>query len=289
MNGEPLPWLNGFPLRLIVPGWYGDYWIKMLSDIEVLDAPDENYWEKTAYRVPDTPQASVKPGESGFKTVPVGFIPGGGTSVLPRALGLPHDPVTAAAQLADALASGRVRRISLGRVNGRRFTFSAGIGFDAEAVRRMDARGRREDGRRPGDLVFAATLVRVAFERRVRYDPVLEISGLGRAAFAFVANADPYTFAKRIPLHVAPEANFEGGLDVVAPVRVRLHTIPRLLRYVVTGRGQESAPDVLYAHDRDRVEIACDAPLPLQADGEDLVDVERAVFEAERGALRVLV
>src|SRR5204863_371050 len=138
----------------------------------------------------------------------------------------------------DALASGRVRRISLGRVNGRRFTFSAGIGFDAEAVRRMDARGRREDGRRPGDLVFAATLVRVAFERRVRYDPVLEISGLGRAAFAFVANADPYTFAKRIPLHVAPEANFEGGLDVVAPVRVRLHTIPRLLRYVVTGRGQ---------------------------------------------------
>ena len=43
----------------------------MLSDIEVLDAPDENYWEKTAYRVPDTPQASVKPGESGFKTVPV--------------------------------------------------------------------------------------------------------------------------------------------------------------------------------------------------------------------------
>ena len=71
MNREQLPLLNGFPLRLIVPGWYGDYWIKMLSDIEVLDAPDENYWEKTAYRVPDTPQASVKPGESGFKTVPV--------------------------------------------------------------------------------------------------------------------------------------------------------------------------------------------------------------------------
>jgi DMSO/TMAO reductase YedYZ molybdopterin-dependent catalytic subunit len=71
MNGEQLPLLNGFPLRLIVPGWYADYWVKMLSDIEVLDAPDQNYFEKVGYRVPDTPHASVKPGETGFKTVPV--------------------------------------------------------------------------------------------------------------------------------------------------------------------------------------------------------------------------
>jgi DMSO/TMAO reductase YedYZ molybdopterin-dependent catalytic subunit len=71
MNGEQLPLLNGFPVRLIVPGWYGDYWVKMLADLEVLDAPDENYFEKTAYRVPDTPHASVRPGETGFKTVPV--------------------------------------------------------------------------------------------------------------------------------------------------------------------------------------------------------------------------
>jgi DMSO/TMAO reductase YedYZ molybdopterin-dependent catalytic subunit len=71
MNGEPLPLLNGFPLRLIVPGWYSTYWVKMLNDIEVLDAPDENYWMKTAYRIPDTPYASVKPGETGFKTVPI--------------------------------------------------------------------------------------------------------------------------------------------------------------------------------------------------------------------------
>lgn len=71
MNGEQLPLLNGFPLRLIVPGWYSTYWVKMLSDIEVLSGPDENYWMKTAYRIPDTPQASVKPNETGFKTVPI--------------------------------------------------------------------------------------------------------------------------------------------------------------------------------------------------------------------------
>jgi DMSO/TMAO reductase YedYZ molybdopterin-dependent catalytic subunit len=71
MNGQPLPLLNGFPLRLIVPGWYSTYWIKMLNDIEVLDLVDDQYWMKTAYRIPDTPRANVRPGETGFKTVPI--------------------------------------------------------------------------------------------------------------------------------------------------------------------------------------------------------------------------
>lgn len=71
MNGEQLPLLNGFPLRLVVPGWYATYWVKMLNDIEVLDAPDQNFWMATAYRIPDTPHADVAPGQTGFKTVPI--------------------------------------------------------------------------------------------------------------------------------------------------------------------------------------------------------------------------
>ncbi len=71
MNGEQLPLLNGFPLRLIVPGWYSTYWVKMLNDIEVLDAPDQNFWMATAYLIPDTPHASVKPGQTGFNLVPI--------------------------------------------------------------------------------------------------------------------------------------------------------------------------------------------------------------------------
>src|SRR6202453_3887098 len=55
MNGEPLPLLNGYPLRLIVPGWYSTYWVKMLNDIEVLDKPDVNFWMAKAYLIPDTP------------------------------------------------------------------------------------------------------------------------------------------------------------------------------------------------------------------------------------------
>src|SRR4030088_1525549 len=71
MNGEQLQLLNGFPLKLIVPGWCAVYWIKMLNDIEVLDQPDTNYWTATGYRVPDTPHNTVKPGETGYKMVPV--------------------------------------------------------------------------------------------------------------------------------------------------------------------------------------------------------------------------
>jgi len=71
MNGEQLPLLNGFPLRLVVPGWYSTYWVKMLNDIEVLDRPDDNYWTKTAYTIPDTPHANIKPGETGVTFVPI--------------------------------------------------------------------------------------------------------------------------------------------------------------------------------------------------------------------------
>jgi len=71
MNGDQLPLVNGFPLRLVVPGWYSTYWVKMLSDIEVLDKPDDNYWTKTAYTIPDTPHANVTPGQAGVKMVPI--------------------------------------------------------------------------------------------------------------------------------------------------------------------------------------------------------------------------
>jgi DMSO/TMAO reductase YedYZ molybdopterin-dependent catalytic subunit len=72
MNGEPLPLLNGFPLRLVVPGWYAPYWVKMLNDIELLTEPDDNYWMTSAFRVPATLHADVAPGSSGYTTTAVG-------------------------------------------------------------------------------------------------------------------------------------------------------------------------------------------------------------------------
>jgi diacylglycerol kinase family enzyme len=224
---------------------------------------------------------------NGIDSKPIGFVPGGGTSVLPRALGVSRDPRTAAAQIAKAIEDGRARRISLGTVNGRRFSFSAGIGFDAEAVRRLDALGRDADGARPGDMTFAMTVARMVAERRAHWEPALEIEGLGRAAFALVANGDPYSYAGPVALHIAPEARFELGLDVVAPKEVRPGLLARFVRRAFTGRG--ALDGVLYGHDLDRIVVRCDRPLPLQADGEDLGDVDEAVFEAERDAVSVLV
>src|SRR6202045_4414808 len=71
MNGEQLPLLNGFPLRLVVPGWCGVYWVKMLNDIEVLDQPATTYWGAKGYPVPDPPHASIKPGETDVKMIPI--------------------------------------------------------------------------------------------------------------------------------------------------------------------------------------------------------------------------
>jgi diacylglycerol kinase family enzyme len=216
----------------------------------------------------------------------IGFLPGGGTSVLPRALGLPRDPVAAARALADAP---RERCISLGRVNGRRFAFSASLGLDAAAVRRVDERGRTHEGRRPGDLAYVAAFAALLREQGWRIDPQAEVAGHGRASWIMVANADPYTYLGPLPLHVAPEARFELGLDLLAPRSVRLGALPRFLRYAFLGRGQERDHEIAYLHDADRIEVRADGSLPLQADGEDLGDVTEAVFEAERDAVSVLV
>jgi DMSO/TMAO reductase YedYZ molybdopterin-dependent catalytic subunit len=71
MNGDQLPLLNGFPLRLVVPGWYATYWVKMLNDIEVLDQPDTNYWTQVAYKIPDTPRANIEPGQTNVTMIPI--------------------------------------------------------------------------------------------------------------------------------------------------------------------------------------------------------------------------
>ena len=78
MNGEPLPMLNGFPIRLVVPGYFATYWVKCLSWIRVLDKLDDNFWMKTAYRIPDTADGSTTPDDvqaGKVKTVPIAKMP----------------------------------------------------------------------------------------------------------------------------------------------------------------------------------------------------------------------
>jgi DMSO/TMAO reductase YedYZ molybdopterin-dependent catalytic subunit len=71
MNGQDLPVLNGFPLRLIVPGYYGTYWVKHLNEITVIDDTFDGFWMKTAYRIPDNDCACVDVGTAPKATVPI--------------------------------------------------------------------------------------------------------------------------------------------------------------------------------------------------------------------------
>src|SRR6266853_1188316 len=71
MNGKDLPVLNGFPLRLVVPGYYGTYWVKHLNEITVIDNVFDGFWMKSAYRIPDTPCGCVEPGTAAKATIPI--------------------------------------------------------------------------------------------------------------------------------------------------------------------------------------------------------------------------
>ena len=78
MNGEPLPMLNGFPVRLVVPGYFATYWMKCLTWIRVLDKTDDNFWMKSAYRIPDTQRGNTTPEDvkaGTVKMIPINRMP----------------------------------------------------------------------------------------------------------------------------------------------------------------------------------------------------------------------
>jgi sulfite dehydrogenase (cytochrome) subunit A len=74
MNGAPLPLLNGYPLRLIVPGYYGTYWVKHITDLTVLEQESPSFWMQKAYRIPDNDCACVAPGTAPTATRPIGKL-----------------------------------------------------------------------------------------------------------------------------------------------------------------------------------------------------------------------
>src|SRR5215467_1717489 len=74
MNGADLPWLNGYPLRVVVPGYYGTYWMKHVNQLTVIDTEFDSFWMKTAYRIPDNECHCVPAGGKPDKTVPIGRL-----------------------------------------------------------------------------------------------------------------------------------------------------------------------------------------------------------------------
>ncbi len=122
MNGEPLPMLNGFPIRLVVPGQFATYWVKTLTWIRALQKPDENFWMKTAYRIPDTPRGTttaeeVKAGK--VKMIPIGGMPVRSFIITPDGSSrIPVKMLVAVHGIAFS-GSGRVVKVEVSADNGK--------------------------------------------------------------------------------------------------------------------------------------------------------------------------
>jgi DMSO/TMAO reductase YedYZ molybdopterin-dependent catalytic subunit len=73
MNGEKLPYYNGYPARIVVPGWTGTYWLKHVTELQLVTAPLDNFWMRTAYRIPQGkfPQVERFTGQENDLTMPI--------------------------------------------------------------------------------------------------------------------------------------------------------------------------------------------------------------------------
>jgi len=122
-----------------------------------------------------------------------------------------------------------------------------------------------------------------------RLPDVLEVNGDSRAALIVVSNDAVFTYAGSTALRFCPESRFELGLDYAALASPGALRIARGFLRAALGRGLGGLPGSVSGHDVDRIEVACDRPCALQADGEDLGNVEEVTFECERDAVSVLV
>ena len=222
----------------------------------------------------------------------VAVIPGGGANVLARALGVPLDAAAAIRQLRDAIATGRHRTIGLGLAADRYFTFSAGLGMDAEVVREVDR--MRAQGRRESVPLFLRTMVRQYYRGTDRRRPALTVERDGEPPISglfmtIVTNRSPWTYFRGRPLLPVPNPDFNSGLDLLALRRMRLTTIVNAVGQMLYVRTRPPrGRDMLSVLGSESLTLRSGRPIALQADGEYLGETEAVKFQFVPRALRVV-
>jgi diacylglycerol kinase family enzyme len=216
-------------------------------------------------------------------------VPGGNANVFARALGLPGNAVDATGVLLQALATDRRRRIGLGRVDERWFTFCAGLGLDAAVVRRVER--RRASGVRATPGLFVRQGVREYLTSR--REPVLVLERDGEPdvplGVALVCNTDPWTYLGERPVHACPDASFETGLDLFGIRRLSTVAVLRHLRQILVPGARPAGRSHVAVHDAAELRLSSRVPVPLQVDGDDLGDHTQVTLQSVPDALDVLV
>jgi diacylglycerol kinase family enzyme len=217
----------------------------------------------------------------------LGIIPGGTMNVFARALGIPLDPFAAIGHL-QAVRPGSSRRVALGKIDDRYFTFSAGCGFDAEAAERVELHSPVK--RRFGELYFFWSAVRVLAGSYRHRNPSMVLKGpFGElpVSMAIACNAGPYAYLGPLPIDVAPKVTLEKGLDVFALKKMRLEALPLYTWRVLVSHDIVNHADVFYASDLEGFELIADSPFPRHVDGEPLSPAQSARFSIAPDVLSV--
>jgi diacylglycerol kinase family enzyme len=224
---------------------------------------------------------------------PLTVLPGGSNNVFAKMLGIPNDVVDATEHLLRLADRWEPRAVDLGRLNGRRFTFAAGVGLDASVVERVD--GHPHLKARYGAWYYTAAAVVTFLRRYVVNPPRLEIETGGRrvrGVSAFFQNGDTYTYFKSRPVHLVEGAQLDSGdLAGVMLTRARPYDVPTVTVRALSGAARIAKHRGIAAfsgiHEA-RIRSVDGRPVPLQVDGDHIGDEIEAELTVEPGGLRVV-
>jgi diacylglycerol kinase family enzyme len=218
-------------------------------------------------------------------------IPGGGANVFARTLGLPPDAGGAVQRILAAVAAGERRKIGLGLAGDRYFTFSAGLGIDAEVIADMER--QRAHGRRGTVAAYLRTAVR-RYYGTDRRRPALTLGVPGQPPvhglfMGVVTNSSPWTYVGSHPVRPA-HADFSSGLDLFALTRLRtLTTLAALGHMMHSSNGELPAGrDVVSASALSELAFVADRPIAFHIDGDYLGERESVAFRFVPDALCVV-
>jgi diacylglycerol kinase family enzyme len=234
----------------------------------------------------------AEPVEAGPAGKPLmAVIPGGGANVLARGLGLPADTAAAIRRVREVIAAGRYRTMGLGLAADRYFTFSAGLGMDAEVVREVDR--LRGEGHRESAALFLRTMVRQYYGGTDRRRPALTMERdgqppVGDLFMTIITNRSPWTYLRDRPLLPVPHPDFNSGLDLLALRRMRVTTMVNAVGQMLYVRSRPPrGRNLLSVLGSESLTIRSARPIAFQADGEYLGETEAVKFQFVPHALRV--
>ena len=219
-------------------------------------------------------------------------LPGGSTNVFARTIGVARDPLEATGQLLASLHRHSYRRIGVGCVNGRRFLFHTGLGFDAAVVAQVER--RNELKRYAGHPLFVASAFVTWFRhydhRRPHFGVQIDDELIDGCYFAIVSKTSPYTYLGPRPVVVAPEADLDSRLSVTA---FRTLSFAPVMVAVASALGKGKVlrrhPRLVHRSDVEALTVLGTGPFPYQVDGDHLGDADRLDFTYEDDALTIVV